>query len=668
VLSNEYGDCKDKHTLLAALLKAAGIEAWPVLISSGRELDPSTPSPAQFDHVITLVPLGGKLVWMDSTEEVAPVGVLLATLRDKQALAVPDGKAAYLEHTPVDLPAPRTVRIQVEGKLSDQGLFIGHIAQSVDGDVGILYRAAFRRVPQSKWKESLQGVARFEGFAGEISNPQVSDVEQISQPFSFSFDYTREKYYQWDDHDTSHWISAPLPAMGGELAPGVKEKKPGDDPELGYTGETIYHAVLQLPAGWSMVPPKDVDLNEDWLEYHAKYGFKDGTFTAERTANVKKTKVPLDQWEKYLAFRRGMFDDWNRQTLISPTESQIGGARFSGDFHSELVQRKDSPATAKAMQQLLESVQRLRDAATVLEADIPASADELVETASHARKAVDDIEATTLTLFPNDPQSLASAQLLGLAWGTLGWASFEAKDLSTAETYLRAAWLLSQEQIWGYQLGRLLEVKGEKAAAAHQYELAFVSNGGISSVSILSPRYDTREHVRESYLWMTGKALTATALNNGQYNGSLRAELDKQIEIHGFTPNSKYTGEALFSVTYEAGKPHQVHFLGGERKLAPMVSILDGHRFAVSLPTGSKARLLREVRLICSSYGGGCDAYMLLPTAIQLPSQTIPTQIDPGNAPKGREDSHNPASAPTKAGRPEGWHAVNLLTSPVPLP
>ena len=27
VLSNEYGDCKDKHTLLAALLKAAGIEA-----------------------------------------------------------------------------------------------------------------------------------------------------------------------------------------------------------------------------------------------------------------------------------------------------------------------------------------------------------------------------------------------------------------------------------------------------------------------------------------------------------------------------------------------------------------------------------------------------------------------------------------------------------------
>src|SRR5581483_11570224 len=51
VLANEYGDCKDKHTLLATLLKAEGIDAWPALISSQRDLDPSVPSPAQFDHV-----------------------------------------------------------------------------------------------------------------------------------------------------------------------------------------------------------------------------------------------------------------------------------------------------------------------------------------------------------------------------------------------------------------------------------------------------------------------------------------------------------------------------------------------------------------------------------------------------------------------------------------
>ena len=117
MLSNEYGDCKDKHTLLAALLKAAGIEAWPVLISSNRELDPKLPSPAQFNHAITLVSLGDKLIWMDSTEEVAPVGVLMLPLRNKQALAIPNGKPAYLERTPAELPYRQIASFQTEGTL-----------------------------------------------------------------------------------------------------------------------------------------------------------------------------------------------------------------------------------------------------------------------------------------------------------------------------------------------------------------------------------------------------------------------------------------------------------------------------------------------------------------------------------------------------------------------
>src|SRR5207237_985590 len=30
VLNNRYGDCKDKHTLLASLIKAVGLDAYPV--------------------------------------------------------------------------------------------------------------------------------------------------------------------------------------------------------------------------------------------------------------------------------------------------------------------------------------------------------------------------------------------------------------------------------------------------------------------------------------------------------------------------------------------------------------------------------------------------------------------------------------------------------------
>ena len=321
VLSNEYGDCKDKHTLLATMLKAEGIDAWPVLVSSRRELDPTTPSPAQFNHVITVVPAGGKLIWMDSTEEVAPVGVLAGQLRDKQALAIPEDKPAYLEHTPADLPVPRSIQVSIEGTLSDQGRFTGKISETANGDIGALMRAAFRKVPQSQWKELVERVARSQGFGGEVSNPQASQIDHIDEAFQYSYDYTRDKYNKWDDSENAHWITPPMLPLGGELAPGIKEKKPADDPELGSTGETIYRSSMQLPEGWSTTPPKNVDVVKEWAEYHSMYTFANGVFTAERRCRMKKTKVPLEQWEDYLAFRRAMGADEDTQVLIFPPKS-----------------------------------------------------------------------------------------------------------------------------------------------------------------------------------------------------------------------------------------------------------------------------------------------------------------------------------------------------------
>ena len=106
VFANQYGDCKDKHTLLASMLEAAGIPSDAVLISYERKFDPSMPSPAQFNHMITAVPLGKELIWMDATEEVAPFRLLASPLRDKSALVVPpDGDAKVVE-TPADPPFP----------------------------------------------------------------------------------------------------------------------------------------------------------------------------------------------------------------------------------------------------------------------------------------------------------------------------------------------------------------------------------------------------------------------------------------------------------------------------------------------------------------------------------------------------------------------------------
>jgi hypothetical protein len=46
VMNNQYGDCKDKHTLLASMLAATGLRAYPVLLNSTRKLDVDIPPPA----------------------------------------------------------------------------------------------------------------------------------------------------------------------------------------------------------------------------------------------------------------------------------------------------------------------------------------------------------------------------------------------------------------------------------------------------------------------------------------------------------------------------------------------------------------------------------------------------------------------------------------------
>src|SRR6202011_5649978 len=147
VLHDQYGDCKDKHTLLASLLEAEGLHASSVLINSTRKLDPDVPSPSQFDHVITLLPLGNEKdnekdkgkdkgkdkeeVWMDTTSEVAPFRLLAYSLRKKQALVIPPAEppsavAPHLEETPADTPMPDSEFSKIDGKINEIGKLEAH--------------------------------------------------------------------------------------------------------------------------------------------------------------------------------------------------------------------------------------------------------------------------------------------------------------------------------------------------------------------------------------------------------------------------------------------------------------------------------------------------------------------------------------------------------------
>ena len=112
-LRNRYGDCKDKATLLVALLGLAGIPAEPVLVDSaaGADLSARLPSPLAFDHVVVRARPPGQVFWIDATRD-REYGSFAqrAPLPFGQGLPVVAGQAALVA---VPYPVPTVPEVKV---------------------------------------------------------------------------------------------------------------------------------------------------------------------------------------------------------------------------------------------------------------------------------------------------------------------------------------------------------------------------------------------------------------------------------------------------------------------------------------------------------------------------------------------------------------------------
>ncbi len=312
VLSNNYGDCKDKHTLLASLLQASGMTLYPALINSSVQLDPDVPSPAQFDHVIGYLPRKGKdPVWLDSTPEVAPLGYLLQPLRDKQALVMSGENSIQLVKTAADPPFPGSVAFKIDGKLNDDGTFGAKIEDSVRGDSEIIMRAAFRQIPQAQWKDLIQQISYGLGFAGTVSDISATTPESIADPFHFAYSYNRKEYPDWSNRQ----FTVPgLPFYMPQL------KDDANYPIwLGSPSESVSESKVQLPPGYRPQVPLDVHLKYDFAEYHADYSTSadQGTLIAKRRVLIKLHEIPVAEFDDYRNFLKSMRSDLDQYVQTS---------------------------------------------------------------------------------------------------------------------------------------------------------------------------------------------------------------------------------------------------------------------------------------------------------------------------------------------------------------
>lgn len=304
VMDNQYGDCKDKHTLLAALLQTAGYEAWPALISDSVKPNPDLPSPGQFDHVITVVPRSGKdMLWLDSTPEIGPYRMLVYPLRDKQALVIPASGPATLIRTPMNPPFPAVDSFEASGKLDSDGTLKAHFTVSMRGDNELVYRSVFHQTSRTQWNEVAQNISYRLGFAGTVSNLDVSVPEHTADPFQYSYDYTRKEYSDWSNRRITPLITS----VGFPSAD--DDDKPTDEITLGPPHIETHHSEINLPANYTAVLPNSVKYTTEFATYQTDYKMDGGRFITDRRVEITESKVPLAKWEEYKKFTKNVQDD-----------------------------------------------------------------------------------------------------------------------------------------------------------------------------------------------------------------------------------------------------------------------------------------------------------------------------------------------------------------------
>jgi tetratricopeptide (TPR) repeat protein len=316
VLVNQYGDCKDKHTLLASMLAATGLRAYPVLINSTRKLDVDIPSPGQFDHVITVIPLGQETLWADTTAEVAPMGLLSPRLRNKKGLLIPTGAAARLETTPAEPPFLSSEFVTVEGTVNDLGKLSAHVRLILHGDSEMFMRYIFRRTPRSNWKSLSYYLALAGGVSGEVTDIKTTEPADLEKPFEIEFNVSSNDFLDW----SSKKVKLELPFPRFNLSPFTGRKTGSQKPlELGPPIDISYKLKLTLPSKYQARLPLPLKVARDYAEYAASYKLEGQTLLGERTLRTRQRELPAERLQDYQAFAAATRSD-AAQTLSLETE------------------------------------------------------------------------------------------------------------------------------------------------------------------------------------------------------------------------------------------------------------------------------------------------------------------------------------------------------------
>jgi transglutaminase-like putative cysteine protease len=437
-LRRRFGDCKDKSTLLIAALRAAGIDAYLALLSSGDEQDvsPELPGLGQFDHAIVYVP-GTPDLWIDATAEYTRVGTLPPSVTDRLALVIRAGEKGLTR-----TPAMRsTDNAQVETRdfyLAEYGPARVIETTETHGTIEGEFRNWYAGADNKERLDDLTNYARSAYRAKSLVKYEHSSSTDFSKPYSMSLEMKDAPVGFTDLHSSAVGvnlanIASRLPSyfderLDEETADEAPRKRTADVVFEPFVTEWNYR--IRPPPGFQARKlPADGVQNIGPAQLESSFNVAtDGTVHATwRFDTVKRRYSPAETDALLKALRELKSAETQ---LIS--FDQVGVAlRSEGDFKGALHANDELIAAHPR-----KAVHRLRAATALLEAGLGARAQREAQAATKL-----------------EPKS-------ALAWKTLGWMlQHDAVGRRFGEGFDRDASLAA------YQKARALEPENTDIAA-----------------------------------------------------------------------------------------------------------------------------------------------------------------------------------------------------------
>lgn len=335
IFTSRYGDCKDKATLLGAMLGEIGVPSYYVLINTDRGVvAPAAPYAHSFNHVILAICLPadtsaeslyavneheefGRMLFFDPTDPTTPLGQLPSQLQANMGLLVgPEG--GELMELPT-LP-PIANRLLREGKfvVSPAGMLSGTVNEVRWGQAGDSRRNALLHAPETERQKVLENFLNLFLGGFRLLGAGIGNLEDHDKPLSIKFRFQAEQYAKKAGN-----LLLVRPCVLGNKASELWAAKERKYPlQLGACSIQTDFYEIRLPEGYEVdeLPPP-VSVQSEFAGYQSSVKVEGRNLIYQRRFEIKKLIVPADRVGELNELRRKIRADERGQAVLKQAGS-----------------------------------------------------------------------------------------------------------------------------------------------------------------------------------------------------------------------------------------------------------------------------------------------------------------------------------------------------------